>query len=70
MKNYTSFHLLPNGNIEVRMRLEQDGIVGDGGETVAPGESYAGLTYAQLAAARTGRIVDGEHGARIEPHAG
>jgi len=68
MTNYTAFRILPNGDIEVRMRLEHNGIVGHGGETVAPGETYAGLTYDQLAAARHGRIVDGEHGARIEAH--
>lgn len=50
--------LLENGSVEVRVRAEGDGFVGDMVRGVAPGENWAGIDFADwLSAAEAGKAV-------------
>ena len=72
MGSYTAFRRLPDDTVEVRSRVEDGGRVGHGLEHVAPGESFAGVSYADLAGAGSGTIEWHKGVARIaapaDPH--
>ena len=68
MGEYTSFHVRPDGVVDVRIRVEDErGAIGHGSDRVKPGESYDGIPYEQLRDAGAGRIVTHDGVAGIEP---